>query len=201
MLRFLLTVFITLSLFYLGTVHIFAQAPCTPLYPGGPCAPTIPTPPQQQAPGNQQQNQQAKQQSQTQGQTQTQVPQQANGPTIGVAAGSTVPTPCTKDCTDASGDWCIKYSNLRTAIGCIPTDPKGLIKSLLGWALGAAGGVALILMALGAIGMITSRGDPDALKSAQGRFTSAIIGLVFIIFSVLLLQIIGVQILNIPGFG
>jgi len=42
---------------------------------------------------------------------------------------------------------------------------------------------------------------PEALKDARDQLISAIIGLIFIIFSLVILQIIGVDILRIPGFG
>jgi len=49
--------------------------------------------------------------------------------------------------------------------------------------------------------MITSAGNPETLKGGQDRFAQALIGLLFVIFSVLLMQLIGVDILGIPGFG
>ena len=49
--------------------------------------------------------------------------------------------------------------------------------------------------------MITSQGNPETVKKGQDQFSSAVIGLLFIIFSVLLLQFIGVDILSLPGFG
>lgn len=103
----------------------------------------------------------------------------------------------------AAGEFCggkDSTSQIKTAIGCIPTSPSGLVQSLLKVITSAAGGIALLLMIAGAFQMITSQGNPDSLKKGQEQFTSAIIGLLFIIFSVLLLQIIGVNILSIPGF-
>lgn len=94
-----------------------------------------------------------------------------------------------------------KATGVYTAIGCVPTQPQDFIPAVIKFVTLIAGGIALLLMAIGAIRMITSAGNAEALKAAQEQFTSAIIGLLFIIFSVLLLQIIGVDILNIPGFG
>ncbi|MBI4036546.1 hypothetical protein HY386_01535 [Candidatus Daviesbacteria bacterium] len=91
-------------------------------------------------------------------------------------------------------------NGIDTAIGCVPTDLTGLIHAFLRLATGIAGGIAFILMVAGAFQMITSSGDPDTLKKGQDMFKSAVIGLLFIIFAVLLLQIIGVDILQIPGF-
>ncbi len=88
-----------------------------------------------------------------------------------------------------------------TAIGCVPTEPTALIGGLLRFSTLAGGGIALLLMIFGAIQYITSAGNPEALKKAQDQFTNAFIGLLFIIFATLLLQIIGADILNLPGFS
>jgi len=48
---------------------------------------------------------------------------------------------------------------------------------------------------------MTSRGDPNQLKAGQELLTSAISGLLLLIFSLVILRIIGVDILNIPGFS
>ncbi|MBI2020450.1 hypothetical protein HYS94_03425, partial [Candidatus Daviesbacteria bacterium] len=57
-----------------------------------------------------------------------------------------------------------------------------------------------LMMLLGAFQMLTSAGNPETLAAGRERLTSAVIGLLFVIFSILLLQIIGMNILNIPGF-
>ncbi len=106
-----------------------------------------------------------------------------------------------KDCTTAGGEPCKNDpSGIQTAIGCVHTDPSALIRDVFRLATGIGGGIAFLLMIFGAFGMITSAGNPDALKEGQQRFFSAIIGILFIVFSTLLLQIIGVDILSIPGF-
>jgi len=102
---------------------------------------------------------------------------------------------------------CIGYpespkGNSWTAIGCITTsDPQAFIAWLLGGAIGIAGGIAFLLMLWGGFQIITSTGDPEKLNKGKEILTSAIIGLVVIIFSLFLLQLIGVKILQIPGFG
>src|SRR3989338_1008953 len=89
---------------------------------------------------------------------------------------------------------------IKTAIGCIHTNPADLVQDVLKFALGIGGGLAFLMMLLGAFQMLTSAGNPETLQAGKDRLTSAIIGLLFIIFAVLLLQIIGVDILGIPGF-
>jgi len=88
-----------------------------------------------------------------------------------------------------------------TAVGCIPQDPASAIESLVKIGLGIAGGVVLIMIIVGAFMLSASQGDPNKVGEAKEIITSAIIGLIFIIFSVTLLQFIGVEILHIPGFG
>ena len=67
--------------------------------------------------------------------------------------------------------------------------------------IGIGGGVAFLMMLLGAFQMMTSAGNPETLNAGKERLTSAVIGLLMVIFAVLLLQIIGWGILKIPGFG
>jgi hypothetical protein len=90
---------------------------------------------------------------------------------------------------------------IETAIGEIPTEPKEFVEKVFQWALGIAGGVAFLLIIFGGIRILTSTGDPET--AAQGReiITSAIIGLVFIIFAVFILRVIGFDILRLPGFA
>lgn len=94
-----------------------------------------------------------------------------------------------------------KCIEVQTGIGNISTEPQGFVKSIFSLVLGLAGGIALILIMISGYSFMTSRGDPEAIKAATGRLTSAIIGLLFIIFSFVILEIIGVDILRIPGFG
>ncbi len=106
----------------------------------------------------------------------------------------------------ATGEQCFKDKDkkipiegtINTAIGCVRTDPVGLVQDFFKLAIGIGGGIALLLMILGAFQMITSAGNPEGVKAGKEQFTSAIEGLLFIIFAVLLLRIIGVDIL---GFG
>ncbi len=98
-------------------------------------------------------------------------------------------------CSTAAG------SGIDTALGCVPTELQPFIEGVLNFSFGIGGGIAFLLMVMGAFEMITSGGNPETLKHGQERFRDAIIGLLFIIFAVLLLKIIGVDILNIQGFG
>jgi hypothetical protein len=95
---------------------------------------------------------------------------------------------------------CVGKDGLWTAVGCLPTQPNELIPRLVQFFIGIAGGIALMLMLVGALRLSLSAGNPDALKVAKEMITNAIAGLVVIIFSAVLLQVIGVEIFKIPGF-
>lgn len=117
---------------------------------------------------------------------------EAGGKAVGVGTAN-------KTCTDSPAS--AASPGVITAIGCVPTDPIGFIKAASQLVTGAGGGIALLLMISGVFRMMTSAGNPDGVKAGSEQFTSALIGLLFIIFAVLLLRVIGVSILNIPGFG
>lgn len=89
---------------------------------------------------------------------------------------------------------------LWTALGCIHTKPIDFIKEFQKLAVGIAGGIALLLMIYGAFLISVSAGDPKKAEEGKEIITGTIAGLLFIIFSVFLLKLIGVNILNIPGF-
>lgn len=96
---------------------------------------------------------------------------------------------------------CFEKGDSWTALGCIETSsPEKFIGWLLKRAIGIAGGIALLLIIFAGFRIITSAGDPKNLQAGKEMLTSAIIGLVVIIFSLFLLQLIGIQILQIPGF-
>jgi hypothetical protein len=62
-----------------------------------------------------------------------------------------------------------------------------------------AGGVAFLLMLSGGLIVLVSSGDPNRVKAGSELITSALAGLLFIIFSLFLLRLIGVELLKLPG--
>lgn len=96
---------------------------------------------------------------------------------------------------------CFRVDGIWTAIGCIPSNPESVIKTVITIGLAAGGGIVLIMILVGSFMLSVSQGDPNKTKEAKEIITSAIIGLLFVIFSVTILQFIGVEILHIPGFG
>lgn len=91
--------------------------------------------------------------------------------------------------------------NTWTALGCIPNDPAEFVAWILARAVGVGGGIAFLLMLWGGFQIITSSGDPQKLNDGKDILVSAVAGLLFIIFSLFLLRIVGVDILGLPGFN
>jgi hypothetical protein len=71
----------------------------------------------------------------------------------------------------------------------------------MGLILSVIGGIAVILIILSGYRLMISQGNPENIKNAKEQLTAAIIGLLFIIFSLVILQVIGVNILGLPGFN
>lgn len=92
-------------------------------------------------------------------------------------------------------------TQLRTAVGCIPfTGTNNFASWFLKWAIGIAGGIAFLLILFSGFQIMTASGNPEKLQNGRELLTAAISGLILIIFSVFLLKLIGVTILQIPGF-
>ncbi len=108
------------------------------------------------------------------------------------AVSDTIKTQCLQ-CMDNTG-------NIWTAIGCIDPSAKGLISKFLPFGIGVAGGIAILLILFGALQMMMSSGNPEKLNAGKELVGAAITGLLFIIFSVFILRLVGVDILKIPGF-
>jgi hypothetical protein len=88
-----------------------------------------------------------------------------------------------------------------TALGCIQTDPTQFIGEILRIGIGIGGGIAFLLILFGGFQVLTSAGNPEHLNAGKELITSAITGLLIIIFSLFILRLIGFKIFAIPGFG
>ncbi len=85
--------------------------------------------------------------------------------------------------------------------GNIAAEPAQLITRIFTIILGFAGGIALLLIISAGYKIIMSKGKPEAIAQGREQLISAIVGLIFIIFSFIILQLVFVDILKIPGFS
>lgn len=96
---------------------------------------------------------------------------------------------------------CAVNGGVWTGLGCIGTSIKSFTNTIFSFGIGLAGIISLFCIIYAAYLLQFSRGEPERLKKARQYLTSCILGLILIIFSVLILRIIGVDIIKIPGFG
>lgn len=92
-------------------------------------------------------------------------------------------------------------TQLKTAIGCIDTSPTGFAQKLLTLSIGIAGGIAFLMIILGALQVQTAAGNPEKMNQGREIIEGAIIGLLIIVLAIFILKIVGVNILSIPGFS
>jgi hypothetical protein len=94
---------------------------------------------------------------------------------------------------------------ISTAIGCIPIlnndGGTAFMAFVLRWAVGIGGGIAFLLILYAGFMLMTSTGNPERIKAGQELLTSAIGGLLLLIFSVFILKFIGIDILGLGTFG
>lgn len=83
----------------------------------------------------------------------------------------------------------------KTALGTIPIDVTNFTQKVLTIALGLAGGIALIFMVYGSIKILISSGDPKKVGDGRDIIVAAVAGLLFLIFSVLILRYVGITLL------
>ena len=101
----------------------------------------------------------------------------------------------TIECTTNKGD-----KGIDSAIGCIPYDNiDELLLFFIGWSTGVIGGIAFVLIVISGFFLLLFRSSNDPGKQILWKdiFISAVSGLLLAIFSVFLLRIIGVNILDI----
>ncbi len=95
------------------------------------------------------------------------------------------------DCRAQGGVW--------TGIGCTDTTPSGLITGLIRIIYGVMGGVALVMLIYA--GIMYQTGNEANVKKARELIIQTVSGLVVLTFSVLILRIIGINILDILPAG
>lgn len=97
-----------------------------------------------------------------------------------------------------------------TMIGCVSTNigsftgqgaAGGVVQTLLNLIFGIAGGIAFLYILYGAFIILTSSADIERLNYGRRVIFGAIIGIIFSLSAVFLVNLIGGGILKIPGFG
>lgn len=111
-------------------------------------------------------------------------------PTVTPAGGSTIPV-YDPGCTTDNGQ-----EGVKSALGCLPTNPERFTNIALPWAIGIGAGIAFLLGVFGATMITLSAGNPEKMQAGKEMITSAIAGLLLIIFAMFILRVVGVDILK-----
>lgn len=104
-----------------------------------------------------------------------------------------------------------KKGRFFTGLGCFSTDlsegfrsegaASALTRPLLNVLLSLAGGIAFLYLLYGSFLIVTSHGDPEQLNRGKRTLIGSIVGVVFAMSAVFLINLIANGILRIPGFG
>lgn len=85
---------------------------------------------------------------------------------------------------------------VETALGCVKGDLQSFVNLIFNFALGLAGGLAVLFIIIGGFKVAMSQGDIEALQDGRDLITKAITGLAFILLASTILAIIGIDILG-----
>ncbi|MFS8130547.1 MAG: hypothetical protein ACMG57_01070 [Candidatus Dojkabacteria bacterium] len=94
-------------------------------------------------------------------------------------------------CRESGGVW--------TGIGCTDTTPLGLITGIIRIVFGVVGGIALLQLIIA--GVMYQTGDEARIKSARDSIIKTLTGLAVLVFSILILRIIGINLLDVVPAG
>lgn len=76
-----------------------------------------------------------------------------------------------------------------------------VVQAILNIVFSIVGGIAFLYLLYGSFIIATSQSDPERLNYGRRLITGAIIGLVFALSSVLIMNFIATNVLKVPGFG
>ncbi|PIV08420.1 hypothetical protein COZ40_01300 [Candidatus Roizmanbacteria bacterium CG_4_10_14_3_um_filter_39_13] len=103
----------------------------------------------------------------------------------------------------------VKVGRQFTMLGCITSGTgvgfkegaPSFVQALLNVIFSLSGGLAFLYLMYGGFIILTSQADPEKLNYGRRLVTGSIVGLVFTIGSVFMVNLIGSGILHIPGFS
>ena len=98
---------------------------------------------------------------------------------------------------------CDGETGVQTAIGCIHVlgSQESFTADILKWAIGIGGGIAFVLIVYAGFMIMTASGNPERIKAGQELMTSAIAGIILLIFAIFILKLVGVDILGLDNWG
>lgn len=96
---------------------------------------------------------------------------------------------------------CLPNETLVSGMFCIPNDPVGFVSKFYGIGLSIVSSVSLLFLIYGGYVVMMSRGNPSQLNKGKSYIYYSLAGLLLAIFGLVFIQIVFVDILQIPGFS
>ncbi len=93
---------------------------------------------------------------------------------------------------------CDSSTGLNCSAG---TSVNSLIRTVINWLLGIAFGVAVLFLIIGGFWYITSAGNEETAEKGKGTAINAIIGIVIIILSYVIINVVSNLVTNTGGGG
>ncbi len=113
-------------------------------------------------------------------------------------AGVNLPPPCAKEDQSPDGQQCLA---IKTSLGKINVVPEQFVGSLFKIFLSAASISGFIIFLYAGYKILTSGGNKEKVGEAREQIKAVILGILFIVISLVILETLGVDILKIPGFN
>ena len=88
-----------------------------------------------------------------------------------------------------------------TGMRCNETSLNGLIRTVINWMLSIAFGIAVLFLVIGGFWYITSAGNEETAEKGKNTAINAIIGIVIIILSYVIINVVSGLVTNGPGQG
>lgn len=126
-------------------------------------------------------------------------------PTVSVP-GAPSPVPPKVFC-DSSGKPTSEYNKnnpppyIFTSLGCVPYKPVDFAGAILSWALGIFAGLAFLILLYAAFNIATAQGDPKKIQAGKELIVAALSGLALIATAIVVLNFLGVKVLNLGLLG
>ena len=109
--------------------------------------------------------------------------------------------PCGNNTTFQTGQLPCPGGTCNTAIGAIQTNFSNAIQTIFQTLLAISSLIAMVLIIFSAYRLLASQGNPENVQKAREQLTAAIVGLLFTIFAFVILQLIGYNLLRLPGLN
>lgn len=93
-----------------------------------------------------------------------------------------------------------KCHAVSTAFGEFSTEPGPFVVKVFLVLISVSGAIALILIMRAGYRIMTARGNQEGIQQGREQLVAAIVGLMFLVFSFIFLQVLTVDLLKIPTF-